>query len=67
VSDENGNIVDSVEYYPYGETRINQPTYPTNEQRQYIGQFKDGNNLSYLNARYLDNNRGQFLSEIRQR
>jgi RHS repeat-associated protein len=63
VSDESGNIADDVEYYPYGETRINEPTYPTNAQRQYIGQFKDGNSLSYLNARYLNSQQGQFLSE----
>jgi YD repeat-containing protein len=63
VSDESGNVVDSLEYYPYGETRINEPTYPTNAQRQYIAQFKDGNSLSYLNARYLNSQQGQFLSE----
>jgi RHS repeat-associated protein len=63
VSDENGNIVDSIEYYPYGETRLNEPTYPTNAQRQFIGQFKDGNSLAYLNARYYDSSRGQFLTE----
>jgi RHS repeat-associated protein len=63
VSDETGNIVDDVEYYPYGETRLNQPTYPTNAQRQYIAQFKDGNSLNYLNARYYDSSRGQFESE----
>jgi RHS repeat-associated protein len=63
VTDESGNVVDTLEYYPYGETRINQPTYPTNEARQYIAQFKDGNSLSYLNARYLNSQQGQFLSE----
>src|SRR5262249_22297215 len=34
-----------------------------NEARQYIGQFKDGDSLSYLNARYLNSQQGQFLSE----
>ena len=63
VSDESGNVVDNLEYYPYGETRLNQPTYPTNAQRQYIAQFKDGNSLSYLNARYYSGTQGQFLSE----
>jgi RHS repeat-associated protein len=63
VSDESGNIVQDNEYYPYGETRLNQQTYPTKEQRQFIGQFKDGNSLSYLNARYLNSQQGQFLSE----
>src|SRR5712671_4736278 len=50
VSDESGNIVQDNEYYPYGETRLNQQTYPTSEKRQFIGQFKDGNSLSYMNA-----------------
>jgi RHS repeat-associated protein len=63
VTDENGNIADDVEYYPYGETRLNQPTYPTNENRRFIGQFSDANNLQYLNARYLNSQQGQFLSE----
>jgi RHS repeat-associated protein len=63
VSDESGNVADTLEYYPYGETRLNQPSYPTNAQRQYIAQFKDGNSLSYLNARYLNSQQGQFLSE----
>ena len=63
VTDENGNIADDVEYYPYGETRINQMTYPTNESRRFIGQFSDANNLQYLNARYLNSQQGQFLSE----
>jgi len=63
VSDESGNIVADYENYPYGETRLNQQTYPTKEQRQFIGQFKDGNSLSYLNARYLNSQQAQFLSE----
>jgi RHS repeat-associated protein len=63
VSDENGNVVTSEEYYPYGETRFNEVNYPTNEQHQFISQFKDGNSLSYLNARYYDSSRGQFESE----
>src|SRR5262249_9739144 len=63
VSDENGNVADTLEYYPYGETRLNQPAYPTNARRQYIGQFKDGNSLAYQNARYYEGSRGQFLSQ----
>jgi RHS repeat-associated protein len=35
----------------------------TNERRKYIGQFADDSTLSYLNARYYDSVRGQFLSE----
>jgi RHS repeat-associated protein len=35
----------------------------TKEKRQFIGQFTDDSTLSYLNARYYDSNRGQFLNE----
>jgi RHS repeat-associated protein len=63
VTDENGSIVQDAEYYPYGETRLNQTTYPTNEARRFIGQFSDGNSLQYLNARYLNSQQGQFLGE----
>jgi RHS repeat-associated protein len=63
VTDASGNIVQDAETYPYGETRLNQTTYPTNEARRFIGQFTDANSLQYLNARHLNSQQGQFLSE----
>jgi RHS repeat-associated protein len=64
VTDQSGNLVQLMDYYPYGATRIATSTYPTNEKRRYIGQFSDAQtSLNYLNARYYDGNRGQFLSE----
>src|SRR6516164_8343178 len=64
VTDQNGNLVQLIDYYPYGATRIATSTYPTNEKRQYIGQFSDAQtNLNYLNARYYEGQRGQFLSQ----
>jgi RHS repeat-associated protein len=62
VTDENGNVVQTLDYYPYGSTRISVAT-STRERRQFIGQFTDDSTLSYLNARYYDEARGQFLSE----
>ena len=54
VTDQNGNLVQLMDYYPYGATRVLTSTYPTNEKRQYIGQFSDAQtNLNYLNARLL--------------
>ena len=41
VTDQNGNLVQLMDYYPYGATRIATSTYPTNEKRQYIGQYSD--------------------------
>ena len=64
VTDASGTVAQLLDYYPYGATRISSNTYPTNEKRQYIGQFSDAQtNLSYLNARYYDSARGQFISQ----
>jgi hypothetical protein len=50
VTDENDNVVQTLDYYPYGATRISVAT-STNEKRKYIDQFSDDSGLSYLNAR----------------
>jgi RHS repeat-associated protein len=64
VTDQSGNLVQLLDYFPYGATRVSTSSYPTNEKRQYIDQFSDAQTgLSYLNARFYDGNRGQFLSE----
>jgi RHS repeat-associated protein len=62
VTDENDNVVQTLDYYLYGGTRISTNS-GTNEKRKYIGQFSDDSGLSYLNARYMDPSRGQFTSE----
>jgi RHS repeat-associated protein len=64
VTDQSGNLVQLMDYYPYGATRIATSTYPTNEKRRYIGQYSDAQtNLDYFNARYYDGQRGQFISQ----
>ena len=62
VTDENGGLVQTLDYYPYGATRISNST-STNEKRKFIGQFTDDSGLSYLQARYYDSARGQFISQ----
>jgi RHS repeat-associated protein len=62
VTDENDAVVQTLDYYPYGATRISVGT-STRERRQFIGQSTDDSTLSYLNARYYDSVRGQFMSE----
>lgn len=57
-----GTLTHTLDYYPYGETRIDTGTDIAS--REYIGEIKDEDtNLSYLNARYYDGSRGQFLSQ----
>jgi RHS repeat-associated protein len=60
-TDETGTVVQTLDYYPYGATRISGGQNATS--RKYIGQFADQSALSYFNARYYDSSRGQFLSE----
>jgi RHS repeat-associated protein len=61
VTDTTGNVIQALDYYPYGSMRINSGTEAS--ARKYIGQFTDGTSLNYLNARYYDSSRGQFLSQ----
>jgi RHS repeat-associated protein len=64
VTDASGTVVQTLDYYPYGATRINTNTGGADSARKYIGQFYDENtNLNYFNARYYDSSRGQFLSQ----
>ncbi len=63
-TDISGNVVQTLDYYPYGGTRVNQSIDGSNERRQYIGQFTDPEtNLSYLNARYYSGITDKFISE----
>jgi RHS repeat-associated protein len=62
VTDENGSVVQTLDFCPYGAARISLAT-STNERRKFIGQFTDDSTLSYLTARYYDGSRGQFLSQ----
>jgi RHS repeat-associated protein len=62
VTDASGTVAETLDFYPYGATRISDGT-GANEKRRFIGQFSDDSGLSYLQARYYDPSRGQFLSE----
>lgn len=62
VTDEDGEVTQTLDYYPYGGQRINEGADAAD--RQYIGQFYDAESeLQYLNARYYEGSRGQFLSQ----
>jgi RHS repeat-associated protein len=62
VTDESDAVVQTLDYFPYGSLRISSGT-STNERRKYIGQFSDDSGLNYLQARYQDPQRGQFISQ----
>jgi RHS repeat-associated protein len=63
VTNASGTLVQTLDYYPYGATRISWTVGGTDSARKFIGQFSDQSNLSYLNARYYESTRGQFISQ----
>jgi RHS repeat-associated protein len=60
VTNASGTVEQTLDYLPYGGTRISTGQAAS---RQYIGQFSDPSGLVYLQARYQDPQRGQFMSE----
>ncbi|MBI2416008.1 MAG: DUF2380 domain-containing protein [Candidatus Kerfeldbacteria bacterium] len=68
VTDEAGSMVELLDYHPYGTERISWSSASESGEAEasktYIGEYSDDEtNLSYLNARYYDPARGQFLSQ----
>ncbi len=63
-ADAAGKIIETADYMPFGAPRLTTSTGGPYEQRGYIGQEYDTTtSLSYLNARYYDGARGQFMSQ----
>jgi RHS repeat-associated protein len=63
VTNSSGAVVQTLDYYPYGATRISTNIGGADSARKYINRFADQSNLDYLNARYYDPARGQFVTE----
>jgi len=62
VTDGSGSVVQTLDYYPFGTRRINSGSDVSD--REFIGErFDESSQLSYLNARYYEGSRGQFLSQ----
>ncbi len=61
VTDESGAVELTKDYYPFGSSRVD--SGDASLSRGYIGQFEDGDDMSYLNARYYKSDRGQFMSQ----
>jgi YD repeat-containing protein len=52
VTDQNQNLVQTLDFYPYGATRVSVST-STNEKRKWIDQFRDDSGLDYLTQRRI--------------
>jgi RHS repeat-associated protein len=61
ITDEAGELTEYFSYYPFGSERI--ATDAGQTERGYISEIYDAElSLNYLNARYYDGGRGQFMS-----
>ena len=64
ITNADGTVVQTLDYYPYGSIRLDEKVGSFSERRKFIGQEYDiATALSYLNARYYEGSRGQFLSQ----
>ncbi|MDQ5971522.1 MAG: hypothetical protein QG566_468 [Patescibacteria group bacterium] len=62
VTDQLGNKVQDLEYYPFGSIRTNSGTF--NEKHKYTGhEFDTDTNLNFMEARYQNGNEGRFWGQ----
>jgi RHS repeat-associated protein len=61
---ESESVVESLDYYPYGGQRIDSKTNYGGVRNKYAGTVYDPlSRLNYMQARYQNSARGQFVSE----
>ena len=62
VSDQDGNVEQTLDYFPYGNPRINN-TQGYNESNKFTGYELDSTGLQYAGQRYYDGSSGRFNSQ----
>jgi RHS repeat-associated protein len=64
VTNSSGTIEELMDYYPYGDIRLDEKAGSFNEQRKFAGHEYDvDTSLSYMNARYYNGKIGRFVSQ----
>ncbi|OGZ95310.1 MAG: hypothetical protein A3I44_01700 [Candidatus Sungbacteria bacterium RIFCSPLOWO2_02_FULL_51_17] len=64
VTNASGTVVQTMDYYPYGEARLDIQVGGVDEKRKFTGHEYDASSgLNYMKARYQDPRRGAFLSQ----
>ncbi|MFA6096302.1 MAG: LamG-like jellyroll fold domain-containing protein [Candidatus Paceibacterota bacterium] len=64
VTNSSGTVEESMDYYPYGDIRLDEKASSFNEQRKYAGhEYDTDTGLSYMNARYYNGRIGKFVSQ----
>jgi len=64
VTDQSGNLEQTLDYFPFGEIRLNDQFSDFDEQRKFTGQeYDDDTNLHYYVQRYYNQDVGRFTSQ----
>jgi RHS repeat-associated protein len=61
----NGSVIESTDYYPYGTIRVDELAAGSlEEQKKFTGhEYDEETGLTYMNARYYSSNVGRFVSQ----
>jgi RHS repeat-associated protein len=61
----NGSVIESTDYYPYGTIRVDELTAGSlEEQKKFTGhEYDEETGLTYMNARYYSGEMGRFVSQ----
>ena len=64
ITNADGEVIQALDYYPYGDLRINDQYTEFDEQRKFTGHEYDAETgLSYMGARYYNPGVARFLSQ----
>lgn len=64
VTNASSTVAQVLDYYPFGDERIDNQYGSTDEVRKFVGMERDDSTgLDYAKMRYYDNSRGQFTSQ----
>ncbi len=64
VTNSSGAVEELMDYYPYGDIRLDEKAGSFSEQRKYAGhEYDTDTGLSYMNARYYNGKMGRFVSQ----
>src|SRR3989338_1878841 len=64
ITDDVGELVQTLDYYPYGSLRVNKQEANFNERKKFTGyEFDDYTGLNYAGARYQSPSEGRWISQ----
>ncbi|PJE64919.1 MAG: hypothetical protein COU90_00165 [Candidatus Ryanbacteria bacterium CG10_big_fil_rev_8_21_14_0_10_43_42] len=64
ITDDNGDVVQVLDYYPFGALRVDNQDTNFNEKRKFTGyEYDDSTGLNYAGARYQNPAKGRFTSQ----